>query len=153
MSCYYNYKCNSNHKLPRKTKKFIKRVCNTELMLYLNDGQDLLFDICSCSLGDVWKHYKRIFRTIWKHRKMVGSIKLLKKYDGEPIIILSDLSLNWGYSDYNGLYETDGIMPFQYIDKNDGTWAFEETQSLLRFFNITKSVTSDSQLLQILSKK
>jgi hypothetical protein len=84
---------------------------------------------------------------------MVGSIKLLKKYDGEPIIILSDLSLNWGYSDYNGLYETDGIMPFQYIDKNDGTWAFEETQSLLRFFNITKSVTSDSQLLQILSKK
>lgn len=151
--CYYGHKCNSNPKLPRKTKKFIKKVCDTKLMLYLNDRDDILFNICSCSLGDVWKTHKRIFRRIWKYRKLANSIKLLKEYDGKPILIFSDLSLNWEYSNHTGFYETDNTVPFQYIDKKDGTWAFKETKALLNFFNITENVTSDLQLLQILSKK
>ena len=58
------------------------------------------------------------------------------------------------WEDDNGLYCTEGVMAFQYEDKNDNTWSYSETSWLIKSLGIANfNINNDKNLIKAVHYK
>ncbi len=152
-SCFYGGPCSGEKRLPRKKKKLLKKLMGLQLLpMTVNciDGPS------SCDLGTFWRDNRQDIMLAQKNIKHEPSVLQIMAYSrlfAEPVHIKTNMPLDWCYEHENGLYTEDGMMPFQYYDENDDTWAFEETKNLVTNmgFSIDR-IQSDKDLIAAISK-
>jgi hypothetical protein len=155
-ACWSGYPCVKNNKLPRKKKKRLLKFYDL-LGHYFN--QSYMIDmVSSCTLASDYKALKPYFHLFGYYKKNKEKINFIlkiadEKFGCEPVILVFDkggFTFQWVWEDDNGLYCTEGSMPFIYEKaKFDKTWSGSETEDLLRQLGIPhESVKNDRELIQ-----
>lgn len=122
---------------------------------------DWMYDgVTSCDLSGGYKYMKPYFKHysyFKKNRLKINFIMNVANQYNEAILVLEngDLSFQWTWEDDNGLYTTNGSMPFIYKrEQFNGTWAGSETENLLEILGIEfGSVLSDKELISKIDLK
>lgn len=155
-ACHCDHPCGqktrTKNRISRKDKKDFKKVYS--MLGYYFDR--FPYDIfTSCDLKGGYKYLKPYFHLYHYFKKNKRKIDFLLKVAEnnltEFVIIFDkgDFTFEWTWEDDNGLYTTDGTMPFIYKTKDfDKTWSGTETQSFLEMLGIKfESVSNDRGLI------
>lgn len=153
-SCFSGYRCEKRLRLSRKAKKELKKFDQYVLMY---EKISFCGGISSCFARQEYKAYKRYMHLTEYFKKNQKAFDLLiHNYYEEISIVLEDntFKLHFHYDDDNGLYVSDGSMPFIYREEDfDETWAGSATKEVLQAFDIPwGSVRTDMQLIKMVGK-